>query len=159
MTVSNSGGATATCSDTVFMQRDLCSNITDYQGVWPIPSDTGSVSGGTCSCDAGYQINGTGNSAQCVETVPDPVISIFDADPPRVQRNRSTTLSWTIDDPVSCSISGTDGFVYAISDGEGTVTGSVDTNPITQVTTFTLACTSGISVQKTVTVVPSVQEI
>ena len=112
----------------------------------------------SCTCPASYSPSGS----ICVGTL-GTGSSTFSADPARVQRGSSSTLTWTTSGMASCGIVGTDGSAplasgSAVSDGQHT-----ETAIVTQDTTYTLTCADGNgnsqSEQATVGIVPAYQEL
>jgi hypothetical protein len=120
------------------------------------------------NCNAGYHVEG----GACV--VDQPQLTVFLASPARVQQGADTTLTWVGTElPDTCqltsspAINDTDGGNDTPRDVDSTWTGNspdnstgsgVQVGPIEQTTIFTLSCGGG-QAQKTVTVVPNVQEI
>lgn len=141
----NSGGLGYGAVQSFSTSADICTDITGNQASLP-PNCTGTPP----SClGAGQQWSGT----QC-EAIP-PTISTFEALPNRVRAGESTQLSWQVENaPATCTLSGTDGFSEEVVGASGTV----DTDPITARTVFTLAC-GATSEQIVVTIVPEYQEI
>lgn len=107
-------------------------------------------------CASGFTWNGT----SCV--VSNPAITSFTASPTRVRPNTSTTLSWNISNFSAglCSITSSPSgllspYPYSIS----AASGNAITSPITQTTEFKLNCGSGVYQTRTVTIIPTIQEI
>jgi plastocyanin len=156
----NASGTTAT--DTQLVQVDICTDISGVQPtVLPAPCLNPGATAGAC-----VPPNHTFNGSICVPDPPDPpppppttTLVSFAANPTRVKKTETTTLEWTITGPLTgCSISSNPDsatFPYTVAAG----TGSVESNPITQTTVFTLSCGAAGSLQKTVTVIPQFQEL
>jgi hypothetical protein len=90
-----------------------------------------------------------------------PTIGNFYAAPARVRANTATTLYWLINNfqANTCTISAAPSSALTSPYNVAAASSSVSTNNITQTTVFTLNCGAGITQQKTVTLVPTFQEI
>jgi hypothetical protein len=129
------------------------------------PIGSGSTSATAPSTQGSYTYtmtvtNSTGDTNTCstVVSVDAPLtINDFSINPARVRPGNASILSWNISNfsDGACVITGTDGSSYPLA----TASGSQQTNPIAQITNFTLSCTGATSVTKTANLVPSFQEI
>lgn len=159
---------------------DTCPNVPGVQTTTPCADATCVAGGGTwngsaCVADTCPNVPGAQTSTPCADTVcvagggtwngtscitpPTTTLQTFLADPSRVRSSEKTTLSWQIQGPITgCTITANPDstvFPYAITVGNG----SVESDPITQTTIFTLSCGAAGSLQKTITVIPQFQEL
>ncbi len=127
---------------------DVCSNFPGAQGSAP---QNGSENGdGTCSCEDGY----TQVGAQCLP----PQIGSFYASPALVLSGNRSQLYWRVSQPpASCRITGSDGSNWSIPRAQ-LASGSIGTQPITAVTTFTMRCTGASAREATVRLIPTFEE-
>jgi hypothetical protein len=161
LTVQNIGGETTTCTASVEVVQDQCTNPdSSFPGIQATVPTHASQSGFTCTCDSAnnWVPNGAGACTLAV-----PVLNNFYPSQIRVRSGVSTSLNWKITYmPVEgCQITSapnTDTFTPGYT--TTSASSSIQTDPITQTTDFTLDCGSGVTpAKKTVTVIPSIQEI
>ena len=154
MTVTSPGLTPGTCtSPTLTTQVDVCTDIntpTLIQTSAPPPPCLSPVPSGQCVPSSGYTWNGTDTCVPINST------NLSLSGPTRVRSGSTATLTYSITNPQSCTITGTNGYNSgAITTTSGTVT--TTGYPINANTLFTLSCT-GASKQWSVGITPTYQE-
>jgi hypothetical protein len=166
------------CRVTVTSNTPACSDGLDNNnnGLIDYPNDPGCSSAGDSSeavaqCSDGIDNDGNGlidypGDTGCSSALDDiegdstaQSVSLA-ADPTRVKRDTRTTLTWTVSQggALDCTLSGTNNDSWQIS----TQTGSVQSSPILDETTYTLRCAqqnrSPLSTSVVVKILPTFQE-
>ena len=117
--------------------------------VSPISDTTYSI---VCNYPGNYSPTTVQSSVGVI--VLNPALSIS-ANPESVRSGRSSAITWSATNVDSCTITGPNGFSY------NTVSGSAETGPLTQQSTYILVCQNAggtVSASAVVTIIPSFEE-
>ncbi|KKW19728.1 MAG: hypothetical protein UY63_C0007G0012 [Parcubacteria group bacterium GW2011_GWA2_51_10] len=140
---------------------DLCPSDPGIQITLPCPSGGGG--GDLCPSDPGIQItlpcpSGGGGDINCTDQVPGGSMDCLGARPILLRKGESTTLSWDVNNAISCLITGTNDYSCDKKKSQQCVA----TSPIFGQTTFTLSCSGAggtfVSDTQIVNIIPTFQE-
>ncbi|TSC68213.1 MAG: hypothetical protein G01um101456_719 [Parcubacteria group bacterium Gr01-1014_56] len=128
---------------------------------FPLAQPCSSAEANSCGMRGnGFMVNGVCNATPPPNSsCPLPSFGSFSADPSRVKSGNTTSLNWSVSNATVCSISG-----GGLSLSNLGISGTRQTNAITQKTIFTLTCQNGVggpssSKEATVSIVPTYEEI